>query len=313
MYFFERPAGLVEALERRRNKMQVQWHSSGKWIICAVEKDYYNELLYTPYSLRLGWLESGTWMDIWAVTPDGNNWYNLDTTQGGFTGPAFVPGGGACAWAEAQDSSNLSVDVFGVWKLWLSDFADSSGVPVFKNTKDITPAGARWIEPGNFANDGRRLLISSDIGMYNAQGQGQFILDVSNGQLTNLTNSPMVWDEHGVWSLDNNKILFMSSYPYRADTNSYHTATLKTEFMLMNPDGSGLEQLTHFGDTGYVESGDGIAAVGYFGKDDSTIYGQSLILPAYDNWLIKFAGNCGYDEATMVNTQLATNNFLLFP
>lgn len=277
----------------QRNKLQVQWHSSGNFIICAVEKEFYPELLYAPYSLRLGLLQSGVWMDVWAVKPDGSAWYNLKDTEHGVVGPAFTPDGTKCAWAEALSNSNLAVDVFGKWKLQLSSFTVNGGVPSFTNTTNIQPAGARWIEPGNFAPDGRSLLISSDIGMTNAEGQDQYILDVYSGQITNLNNTPMVWDEHGVFSPDGKKILFMSSYPYRSDTSSYHTLTIKTEFMLMNRDGSGLQQLTHFRTPGYPESSAGIAATGYFSEDGSTIYAQSLVFPDYLNWIIKFKGNCG--------------------
>jgi hypothetical protein len=85
----------------------------------------------------------------------------------------------------------------------------------------------------------------------------------------------------------------MSSYPYRADTSSYHTFSLKTEFMLMNKDGSGLQQLTHFRTPGFTESSQGIAATGFWSEDGKSIYAQSLVFPDYDNWVIKFYGNCG--------------------
>ena len=249
-----------------------------------------------------------------AVAPNGSQWYQLASTMHGFTGPAFTPDGTRAAWAEALDSSNLAVDVFGDWKLRLSNFVDSTGIPLLKNTSDITPTGARWVEPGNFSSNGVSLLISSDVGMTNAQGQDQFILNVNNGNIQNLTNSPMVWDEHGVFSPDGAKVLFMSSYPYRADTNSYHTLTIKTEFMLMDTDGSQLQQLTHFCDTGYIESDSGIAATGFWNHSGSVIYAQSLLFPNYANWIIDFNGNCGNN--TLTNTainQPAGNNFNIFP
>ena len=276
-----------------RNKMQVVWHPSGKYIICAVEKEFYPELLYTPYFLRLGLLETGVWMDVWATTPDGANWYNLAITEHGVTGPSFTPDGSKAAWAEALDNANLAVDVFGKWRLQLSNFAVTNGIPAFNNTTNISPAGSRWLEPGNFSPDGHSLLLSSDIGLTNAEGQDQYILDISTGQIINLTNSPKIWDEHGFFSPDGKKILFMSSYPYRADTSSYHTLSIKTEFMLMNKDGSGLQQLTHFRTPGYPESHNGIAAIGFWSDDGSTIYALSLNFPDYDNWIIKFNGNCG--------------------
>jgi Tol biopolymer transport system component len=278
---------------KSRNKVMVQWHPSGNYIICGVEKEFYPELLYIPYSLLLGWIQSGLWLDIWAVKPDGSHWYNLANTVTGMTGPAFTPDGTKCVYAEAQNGGNLAIDKFGIWKFQLADFAVNSVTPSFANTRDISPAGSRWLEPGNFAPDGVSLLFNSDIGMLNAEGQDQYILNISTGQVTNLTNSPMVWDEHGVFSPDGKKILLMSSYPYRADTNTYHTLTIKTEFMLMNRDGSGLQQLTHFRTPGYPESSNGIAATGYWSTDGKQIYAQSLIFPDYENWIIRFYGACG--------------------
>lgn len=286
------PFGILRTWDKR-NKMQVKWHPSGNWIVCAVEKEWYPELVYTPAPLLEGWLQSGLWMDIWAVSPNGANWYNLATTEHGFTGPAFTPDGTKGVWAEALNGGNIFVDVFGVWKLQLSNFSVTAGVPSFSSTTNINPAGSRWIEPGDFSVDGKSLLVSSDIGMSNAEGQDQFIIDITNGSVVNLNKSPKIWDEHGVFSPDGKKVLFMSSYPYRSDTNSYHTLSLKTEFMLMNTDGSELQQLTHFRTPGYVESSPGIAATGFWNKEGNTIYAQSLIFPGYDNWLIKFQGNCG--------------------
>ena len=288
----DHPGGILRQW-KDRNKMQVQWHASGNFIICAVEKEFYQELLYTPYNIRLGILQCGIWMDIWAVTPDGSRWYNLSTTQNGFTGPAFTPDGTTAVWAEGLNNSNLAIDIFGKWRLQRSNFIVNNGIPSLTGITDISPQGSRWLEPGNFSPDGRSLLLNTDIGMTNAEGQDQYILDIVTGQLKNLTNSPKIWDEHGVFSPDGEKILFMSSYPYRADTNSYHTFSIKTEFMIMNKDGSDLRQLTHFRAPGYPESDSGIAAVGAWSDDGSTIYAISLVFPDYEYWTIKLNGTCG--------------------
>jgi len=105
-----------------RNKVMVQWHPSGEFIICGVEKEFYNELLITPYDLRLGWIQSGLWVDIWAVKPDGSAWYNLAPLDKGMTGPAFTPDGSKAVYADADPNSDLSVDVFGKWYLQQVDF-----------------------------------------------------------------------------------------------------------------------------------------------------------------------------------------------
>jgi len=285
--------GLLRSWDER-HKVMVQWHASGDFIICGVEKEFYNELAFTPDDLLLGWIQSGLWLDIWALKPDGSEWFLLAPLVKGMTGPAFTPDGSTAVYADAEDGSDLTVDVFGKWRFRQVDFVIESGVPSFKNSEDISPDGARWLEPGNFGPEGRLLLFNSDIGMENAEGQDQYILDITNGEVTNLTNSPEVWDEHGVFSKNGEKILFMSSYPYRDDPDSYKTLSIKTEFMIMNKDGSEMEQLTHFKESGFPESHEGIASTGYFNEDGSKIFAHSLIFPDYKNWVIHLEGNCGY-------------------
>lgn len=277
---------------QERNKVMVQWHPSGEFIICGVEKEFYNELLITPDDLLLGWIQSGLWLDIWAVKPDGSHWYNLASLEKGMTGPAFTSDGGTAVFADAESDSNLAVDVFGKWKLRQVDFRTSSGTPSFSNSRDISPSGARWLEPGNFHPNDEWLLFNSDIGMADAQGQDQYILDIKSGEVTNLTNSPSVWDEHGVFSPSGNKILFMSSYPYRDDPDSHKTLSIKTEFMIMNVDGSELEQLTHFREPGFPEFHEGIASTGYWNTDGDKIFAHSLEFPDYHHWVIEHEGNC---------------------
>lgn len=278
---------------QERNKVMVQWHPSGEFIICGVEKEFYNELLITPYDLRLGWIQSGLWLDIWAVKPDGSMWYNLASLDKGMTGPAFTRDGTIGVYADALSDSDLTKDVFGKWKLQKVNVSINGGVPSFSNKEDISPEGARWLEPGNFHPNGELLLFNSDIGMDNAEGQDQYILNIKTKKVTNLTNSPEVWDEHGVFSPNGNKILMMSSYPYREDPRSYRTLSIKTEFMIMDADGSNLEQLTHFREQGYPEYHEGIASTGYWSKDGTTIYAHSLEFPDYHSWIIEHEGHCG--------------------
>jgi hypothetical protein len=302
-----------------------------------VERECYQELTYTPYSLLLTLLETGWKMDMWATNTTGDHWWPLDSNVtdpgNGVVGPVFTPDGKKAVWAQLQDTSK-STDKFGLWYMMFADFVDTGATgPTFINVKNINPKASRWIEPGNFSPDGKYLMISSDIGMADAEGQDQFILNVYNGKYINLNNSPKVWDEHGVFSPDGKKIIFMSSYPYRADTNTYHTLSLKTEFMLMdavypdsvvvpNPCDSvyypGLEQLTHFNVAGYVESdtSGAVAAAGGWSFDGTAFYGQDLIAPSYKNWTILFKGNCGNDTSTVsgINeNKINTSYFVVYP
>jgi|AGTN01.2.fsa_nt_gi WD40-like Beta Propeller Repeat. len=188
----------------KRNKMQVLWHPSGNWIIFAGERLYYNEI-WLPKRLRQGWLECGIWMDIYAIKPDGGQCVQLAKPKGGFTGVAFSPDGKRGVYAEALGM--VPKAVFGKWALKIADFEERDGIPILVNTRDITPPGAVWLEPGCFSPKGVDISLNADIGMQDAQGQDQYIMIVDTLELRNLTNSPQQWDEHGVFSPDGEKIL----------------------------------------------------------------------------------------------------------
>jgi hypothetical protein len=71
---------------------------------------------------------------------------------------------------------------------------------------------------------------------------------------------------------------------------------LKTEFMLMDADGSNLQQLTHFNVPGYPESstrGRSVAAVGEWHPSGRSIRALNLFFPEYESWTITFKGPCG--------------------
>ena len=149
-----------------------------------------------------------------------------------------------------------------------------------------------WNEPGGFAPDGESLLLSGSAEK-DQQGQDQFILNIKTGALKNLNNTPTVWDEHGHFSPDGRKIVWMSSYPYREDKKSNKTLTLKTEFMLMNADGTGQQQLTRFKEPGSPEFHDGIAAGATWSRDGRSLRLNSLVFPDYAFWDLAFEGACG--------------------
>ncbi len=283
-------------------KMQPHWHPSGRWIILAVEQDSYAKPWFSTPQMIEGWLESGLFVDMYAATPDGSVWHKLQgfespNVAAGFTGVALTPDGQKGVWAQIVDG-NIFAYTFGRWQLILADFQEVGGVPSFTNLRDITPANTDWVEPGNFSSNGTDLVLTADTGFPDhskVDGQDQYILNLTTGRLTNLTNSPAIWDEHGVFSPDGNKILFMSAYPFRSNPWTSTTYFLKTEFMMMNKDGSNLRQISHFNEPGFPEysSVDSVAANAEWSPDGTTLSALSLHFPDYLSWQITFAGSCG--------------------
>jgi Tol biopolymer transport system component len=297
----ERPGGP----KRKRFKMQPRWHPSGRWIFIAVEREKYSPPPLLSLSRRYveGQLQNGLFTNMYAISIDGRQWHRLTDfrsgkkgTPDGYTGPAFTPDGKHALWSQAVDGNIFKYHPFGRWELILADFDDSDGNPRFSNLRNITPPGMHWNEPGNFHPDGQRIIFSGS-DQKDAQGMDQFVLNIRTGQLDNLTNSPKVWDEHGVFSPDGEKVVFMSAHPYRNDAKASKVLSIRTEFMLINSDGSDLRQLTRFRERGSPEFGDGIAANGVWSKDGRSINAKRLFFPNYEYWDIVFEGNCGNRSA----------------
>lgn len=285
----------------KRRKMQPHWHPSGRWIVLAVEQENFERPPFVSDQIIEGWLQSGIWVDIWATAPDGSSWHKIQdfgpaNPANGFTGVAFTPDGRQGVWAQIVDG-NVFKYSFGRWELILAEWQEVNGVPSFTNIRNITPPDTYWVEPGNFSPNGKDLLLTADQGFPNhadVQGQDQYILDIVTGKMTNLTNTPKVWDEHGVFSPDGEKILFMSSWPYRSELFASTILGLKTEFMMMDKDGSNLRQITHFNQPGFPEhsTASGVAANGQWSPDGSTISALNLFFPKYASWEIVFQGKC---------------------
>ena len=285
-------------------KMQPHWHPSGRWIVIAAEQEKHDKPWYMTKGIVEGLLQSGIWVDMYAVSPDGNDWHRLEefgpsspSRANGFTGVAFTPDGRTGVWAQIMDG-NVFAHTFGVWQLIAADFRELNGVPTMMNLRNITPPDTFWAEPGNFSPNGRDLVLTADTGFPDhskVMGQDQYVLDIFSGRIRNLTRTPDLWDEHGVFSPDGEKLLFMSSYPYRADPKASKTLSLKTEFMMMNKDGSDLRQVTHFNVPGYSESlaKGSVAANGEWAPDGRSISVLNLFFPKYRSWDIVFRGTCG--------------------
>jgi Tol biopolymer transport system component len=284
-----------------RFKMQPTWHSSGKWIFVAVERDEYTTppILGASRDYVEGQLQSGIWTDMWAITPDGKQWKKMTSfksnTAGvadGYTGPAITPDGKKAVWSQAMDGNILNYWPFGRWELTQADIVEENGMPRFTNLKNITPKGMHWNEPGNFSPDNQTLVISGSTEK-DQQGMDQYTLNIKNGALKNLTNTPTIWDEHGYFSPDGKKIIFMSAYPYREDPNTSVVLFIKTDFMIIDSDGKNMHQLTYFRTPGHAEYTDAIAAVGSFAPDGKSASLSTLSFPNYQYWTLTFKGNCG--------------------
>lgn len=286
-------------------KTMIVWHPSSRWLFVGGEIPHVRPPWISPQQ-DLGLMQSGINLDMYVTRPEGGSWYRLtDFAGSGYVGPAMTADGRAY-YTQIVDG-NVFAYTFGKWLLKKADFVvDRRGVPSLVNTVDISPDDTNWMEPGNVSPDGRYLLLTLDTGLAPTQAAGmdQWLLELATGRLTNLNKTPKEWDEHGVFAPNSRKIVFMSSHPYPqydASTALFGIFGLKTEFMLMDVDGSHLVQLTHFGQPGYPESTaeTSIAATASFSGDGSQLIAAQLLtgahFPDQVTWIINFVGRCGGD------------------
>src|SRR6185436_12504384 len=111
-------------------KMQPTWYPDGNWIFMAVERDQYTTppILGASKDYVKGQLENGIWTNMWAVSPDGKQWYRLTDFQSnvpgvadGYTGPAFTPDGKIAVWSQAMDGNIFAYYPFGRWAMMEAD------------------------------------------------------------------------------------------------------------------------------------------------------------------------------------------------
>jgi len=153
-----------------------------------------------------------------------------------------------------------------------------------------------WNEPGVFSpQDGVSILLSGSYNNSDQTGMDQYIYNIETLKVQDITNTPTIWDEHGLFSNNGNKVVFTSAYPYRNEPGSSSVLGWKTEIMLMNKDGSALTQLSHFRTPGYIESGNASAALAFFDQINPNILHMVTLAPGfvYGFWDLEFNGDCG--------------------
>ncbi len=298
-----------------------QLSPKGDWITFVGEMA--NHPAYSGGTANVNYeIANGWWGDLWVTTPDGSRWYNLtnlviprgSTTPLGTLAPKLSPDETKIAWASLVGFSPTYP--IGTWRLMVADFVVSpTGVPSLQNVRDLSQPAGTWYEPVDWSPDSKTILVSSDAGLPYQYGADDFAVDVATGTFTDLTNQPLYWEEHGVYSPSGRKIVHESQYPNAAllPQNAalpydQWRPQLRTEVYVMNVDGSQAMQLTGLNTpvpwptpdpeldltTASVGAGDVWNATG-----TQLIIPQTSINPwtgipnTVTTWLVTFAGPCG--------------------
>jgi Tol biopolymer transport system component len=263
----------------KKSKGNPAWHPSGEYIVFQAQSNFAGLGIIglgkiTDYFANPG---AGINNDVWVMDKDGRRFWQLTKLKPrtGVLHPHFSPNGDKLLWAERIGSQGR----WGEWALKLADF-DVSGKEVrMSNVRTFQPGSQkRMYESHGFTPDGSKLLFSGNLERgQDEEGSDIYLFDFTTKELKNLTQSRVDWDEHAHFSPDGRTIVWMSSKDLPAPIPGKF---LKTDYWLMNADGSNKRRLTYFNTQGHPEympsgviaadvawSGDGSGLLGYLITD----------------------------------------------
>ena len=226
------------------NKGNPIWNPAGTYLVFQAQQlpslGTAGDILDRPGS---GWNN-----DLWVTDAAGQNFWKLTNepaVNGGVIYPTFSWDGTKLAYGERLSPSP---NPFGTWHLVVADFVVTNGVPSLQNPQIYQPGDQKfYYEPHGFSADNQTLFFMA----YLNPGLSPYAMDIyglnlSTGDLTDLTNTPHSWDEHPTPFLPNistSRMLYMSTLNTPAvDGQGF------CDYYLMNYDGSNRLQLSYYND-----------------------------------------------------------------
>lgn len=224
---------------------QPTWHSSGEWIVFQS----LDPTLTLPASMQANaaWLTqggAGINNNLWAMNRAGTQFYQLTTVEGGEGSlhPHFSEDGTKLLWSSLDDYDRYMQG----WMLSVADFWIDGAGPHIGNIVSYRPNAQvlTFYEAHSFTPDGRSIVFSSNIGRANMYDLDIYRLELSTGALTQLTNTPGVWDEHGQVSPSGRKVAWVSSQAYSFTPWPGFRANIRLDLWIMDLDGTDQVRLT---------------------------------------------------------------------
>lgn len=241
----------------RGHKGCASWHPSGDYIVFTSQKDRYfgKHIPFLKQALdKLAVPGEGVNCDLWIMDSDGSQCWQLTDLptknhlfdKQPYTGvlhPHFSHDGTRLLYSERIGSAD---NKWGEWTLHIADFRVVDETPVLENSTIYQPGSAPcFYESHGFSPDDSKILFSGNL----IEGQDEnhldiYTMDLATQELVCLTTEDATWDEHAHYSPDGQRIIWMSSKGYGMNTERKWWDHLRTEYWIMNSDGTGKTQMT---------------------------------------------------------------------
>jgi len=288
------PAGAIvnsltsgNSLINQRHNGDPVWHPSGKYIIFKSEEQNNYAVVHLTKEQEQ-WIANpgiGIYNNLWAAEPDGSQFWKLTFNQAngspslGVLFPRFSHDGKKLVWSERYDDCYGETGCqpginSGKWRIKIADFVDSKSGPYLANTtvllqQPLASTGF-YVVPMGFSPDDTKLLVAGNLNGQHEYGMDEYILNIDTKtwrvtSFINLTNTSQDWEEGACWSPDGRYIIYMSDAGSNLSFNKSWTQQLdkyRTDYYIMNADGSNKQRLTYFNDPTAPEYAGGLVIAG---------------------------------------------------
>jgi Tol biopolymer transport system component len=233
------------------------WHPSGKFLLFqATDTSLSRVARSREQYIRATSPGSGWHNNLWAITPDGKHYWQLTHVgeNQGLIHAHFDGSGKNITWAQLERQGRRDIR----WSIAVGRFAVREGNPEITDVRRYQPDHLSFYETNDFSNDGTKILFMGKLpgARPGSIASGIYAFDINTGQSAVLVDpSEGTWNEHGHYTPDGRYVVWMSSrgdrdqQDYSGDSYTESFGTLKTDYWVMNSDGSDKQRLTFFNDS----------------------------------------------------------------
>jgi len=228
------------------------WHPSGNYLVVeASDMAAPPMATYAPAKFkRLSSPGVGFDNDLWLMSPNGTLASQLThlALRQGVLHPHFAHHKNLLLWSELESVAPQK------WVMKIAKFAVGDNGPELSDVQTLDPLGNAFYETHCFSPDDTSILFSTTKTAGDFRHMNIVCLDLATGHTEMLTDPALgQWNEHGQYSPDGSRIIWMTSTGIDQDLSNAKKGVVKTDYWIMNADGSNKMRLTYFNEPGAPE------------------------------------------------------------